>query len=159
GASGLMSSAHRKKSTRDGSAGADDTASITAHPERPIQSSTDDKLERSQFVERLTSALVNPDTGKSTGIVVGITGVWGSGKSSILNLLREHVKAKYDDALIVRFDPWLVSGRNDLIAEFLGELIGTIKSDRKLIEKFKKLGATVAKYGAQLAPFSNLVMP
>jgi len=116
-------------------------------------------LERSRFIERLASALVNPDTKKATGVVVGIAGRWGSGKSSILNLLQERLKETYEDALIVRFDPWLVSGRNDLIAEFLGELIGTIKADEKRAQKFKKLGATLAQYGAQLSPVGNLLIP
>src|SRR5689334_829734 len=96
-------------------------------PERPIQRSDEDKLERGQFIARLTAALIDPATSKSTGVVIGITGPWGSGKSSILNLLQENIKAQYPDALIVRFDPWLVSGRDDLVAEFLGELTGTIK--------------------------------
>jgi energy-coupling factor transporter ATP-binding protein EcfA2 len=130
-----------------------------SRPERPIQSSAEDKLERSRFIERLASALVSPATGRSTGVVVGITGPWGSGKSSILNLLREHLKDKYPEGLVVSFDPWLVSGRNDLIAEFLGELIGTINANDKAIGKFKKLGATLAEYGAQLAPAGNLWFP
>lgn len=90
---------------------------------------------------------------------MGIAGPWGSGKSSILNLLQEHLKERYEHALIVRFDPWLVSGRNDLIAEFLGELIGTINADDNRAKKFKKLGATIAQYGAQLSPAGNLLIP
>ena len=128
-------------------------------PERPIQTKAEDKLERARFIERLASALINPETKKSTGVVVGITGPWGSGKSSLLNLLREHIQEKYPDALVVSFDPWLVSGRNDLIAEFLGEMIGTINATEKRKAKFKKLGATIAQYGAQLAPLGNLWMP
>jgi hypothetical protein len=134
-------------------------SSLPTGPERPIQTSTEDQLERSRFIERLTSALVNPDTEKSTGLVVGIAGPWGSGKSSILNLLREHIQLKYEEALVVRFDPWLVSGRDDIIAEFLGELIGTINSDQRRSEKLKKLGTTLAQYGAQLSPVGNLLIP
>jgi energy-coupling factor transporter ATP-binding protein EcfA2 len=128
-------------------------------PERPIQNKAEDKLERARFIERLASALINPETKKSTGVVVGITGPWGSGKSSLLNLLREHIQEKYPDALVISFDPWLVSGRNDLIAEFLGEMIGTINATEKRKAKFKRLGATIAQYGAQLASLGNLWMP
>jgi hypothetical protein len=128
-------------------------------PERAIQSSAQDKLERSFFIERLASALVYPKSTKSTGVVVGITGPWGSGKSSILNLLQEYIQAKYPEAIVVRFDPWLVSGRNDLVAEFLGELIGTINADAKRRGKYKKIGETIAQYGAQLAPVANLLAP
>lgn len=133
--------------------------SLPTGPERPIQTHKEDKLERVRFIERLASALVNPDTKKATGVVVGIAGPWGSGKSSILNLLQEHLKERYEHALIVRFDPWLVSGRNDLISEFLGELIGTIMADDKRAKKFKKLGATIAQYGAQLSPAGNFLVP
>lgn len=133
--------------------------SSLARPERAIHTSADDRLERSQFIERLTAAVVSPATGRATGAVIGITGPWGSGKTSVLNLLSEHIKEKHQDALVVRFDPWLVSGRNDLIAEFLGELIGAINADQKHTEKFKKLGEILAQYGGQLAPISNLLLP
>ncbi|MBB3020844.1 energy-coupling factor transporter ATP-binding protein EcfA2 [Microvirga lupini] len=129
------------------------------HPERPIQKTPDDRLDRSRFIGRLAAALVNPTTRKATGVVVGVTGPWGSGKSSILNLLQDHLETQYEDALIVRFDPWLVSGRNDLIGEFLGELIGTIRADAKRLGKYKKLAANLADYGAQLAPIGNLWKP
>src|SRR6185437_3494949 len=100
-----------------------------AQPERPIQSKEDDALSRDQFVRRLTNALINPQTKKSSSVVIGVTGPWGSGKSSLLNLVREHIKATYSDAIIITFDPWLVSGRNDLIYQFLGEVLATIKSE------------------------------
>lgn len=118
------------------------------HPKRPIRSSGDDKLDREQFIRRLGTALINPGTKKSTGIVIGITGPWGSGKSSILNLLREHIRTEYEEAIVVPFDPWLVSGRNDLISAFMVELLGTINAERDLR---KKLTKAVTKYGAHLA--------
>jgi hypothetical protein len=132
---------------------------LSSQPERAIKTNAEDKLERSRFVERLCAALVNPTTRQSSGVVIGITGPWGSGKSSILNLLVEQLKVKHDDALVVRFDPWLVQGRNDLIAEFFGELIGTIKSDEKRFAKFRKLGETITAYGAHLAPLGDIWMP
>src|SRR5690349_7461474 len=85
----------------------------SARPERPIECADADKLERDTFVRRLTDALINPNTNRSTGVVVGIVGPWGSGKSSILILLEEAIKSRYDSAIVVRFDPWLVSGRDD----------------------------------------------
>jgi KAP family P-loop domain len=92
-------------------------------------------------------------------MVIGITGPWGSGKSSILNLLQEHIEKKHSDALVVRFDPWLVSGRDDLIMQFLRELIVKIKSHGHNVAALKKLGLSLADYGAQLAPIGNLVVP
>ena len=47
------------------------------------------------FVRRLADALIDKSTKKSRGIAIGITGAWGSGKSSVLNLLCQHVKDNY----------------------------------------------------------------
>ena len=134
-------------------------ASSLGHPERPISSAQEDNLDRDQFVRRLTDALINPVGGKSTGVVVGITGPWGSGKSSILNLLQDHIKARHGNALVVRFDPWLVSGRNDLITEFISELLATIRAEPQLKKRLKGLAKTVTRYGKQLAPAVNYFKP
>ena len=56
-------------------------------PERPIEKSSKDALDRDQFVARLCRALIDEKTERSTGVVVEIAGPWGRGKSSVLNLL------------------------------------------------------------------------
>jgi hypothetical protein len=43
-------------------------------PERPIETSTEDRLERSSFVERIISALIDSETKQATGVVIGIAG-------------------------------------------------------------------------------------
>jgi len=131
-------------------------SSEIAQPERPIQSLAEDRLERAPFVDGLVDALVHKSSGRSSGIVLGITGAWGSGKSSILNMLEEKVVGRYPGAHVVRFDPWLVSGRNDLITEFLRELLSTFKPDD---QKHKALTQALAKYGSLLAPIANLTLP
>jgi hypothetical protein len=97
-----------------------------ASPERPILEASQDALGRGRFVERLASALIGRNTAQATGIVLGLTGSWGSGKSSLLNLLAAHIQEKYPQSVLVRFDPWLISGRNDLIMEFIGELLAAV---------------------------------
>jgi predicted KAP-like P-loop ATPase len=128
-------------------------------PERPIRAFDEDRLERDQFVRRVASALVDGETRKARGVVIGITGPWGSGKSSILNLLRERLKADNPDTVVVSFDPWLISGRNDLISEFINELLATIKSDPKVARKLKSITSTFAKYGRLLEPAAGYVNP
>lgn len=125
-------------------------------PERPIQSIDEDLLERKGFVARLADSLISPATGKATGVVVGVTGPWGSGKSSILNMLAEAVEEKYETAHVVRFDPWLVSGRNDLVSEFISELLTTFDPDD---QRQKAIIGTLTKYGNILAPIANFWNP
>lgn len=126
--------------------------------ERAIEHADQDTLGRDQFVQRLTQALISPQTKKATGIVVGLTGTWGSGKSSILNLVAEHMGTAWPNAIVVRFNPWLVSGRNDLIKEFFGELRSLIaKSGHKLNAQSKRLLKALVNYGDRMSPMLDFV--
>lgn len=136
-----------------------DQSSAFSAPERPILSQEEDDLSRGPFVRRLSNALINPDTKRSNGVVVRITGQWGSGKSSILNLLYEYIFDHYPDALVVRFDPWLVSGRDDLIAQFFSELLGTINQSPELKEKFAGIADMLQAYGEMIWPLIELTLP
>lgn len=136
-------------------------------PDRAIESAAEDRLGRNEFVPRLARALVTP-AGRASGVVVGLSGPWGSGKSSILNLLAEEcgAAAKRENRpapVVVRFDPWLVSGRDDLITQFFAELLATIKAvgtdsglNGEALEKFTKI---VASYVKDLGPVVELVLP
>jgi KAP family P-loop domain len=106
--------------------------------ERPIKSQSDDRLERGEFVRRLTDALVNPRTKKATGLVIGIAGPWASGKSSILNLLHENIRSSYDDALVVRFDPWLPINVACMLAVDIGAPRRSIRATRPQLQLRRK---------------------
>lgn len=129
------------------------------YPERAITELSQDKFGRSPFVFRLTDALISKKSKLSTGVIVGLTGAWGSGKSSILNILKSHINITYPSAIVVSFDPWLVSGRNDLISEFMSELIRSIIPKSKDSEKLRKVASMAAKYGGHLAAAGNLLLP
>jgi hypothetical protein len=139
--------------------GATVSADFISRPERPIQESKDDRLSRAPFIQRLTNALIDSSAGRSTGIVIGITGQWGAGKSSILNLLRTHIAQQYPDAVVISFDPWLISGRNDLISQFLAELLKALQPRPGVVDKAKGIADVIADYGDTLAPALNLVHP
>lgn len=127
--------------------------------ERPITYATEDTLERQAFVERLCDGLVDPVERISSGIVLGITGPWGSGKSSVLNLMEDHLRKKYEDVVILRFDPWLITGRNDLVSQFLAELTFAINERARSNENLRKIGSQLATYGAMVSPGVNLIAP
>ncbi|MCP1613546.1 hypothetical protein J2848_005242 [Azospirillum lipoferum] len=126
------------------------------HPDRPIATATEDRLGRSEFVARLARALVTP-TGRASGVVIGLNGPWGSGKSSILNLLAEEcgAAAKRENRpapVVVRFDPWLVSGRDDLVSRFIKELNAEI---RKVGTAHPEIKATLLELANRLAVYGK----
>ena len=133
--------------------------STEPYPERPILGIENDTLDRLNFVERLAAALVNAKKHMSTGVVIGITGSWGSGKSSILNLLHEFIEKSYQDTIVVRFDPWLVSGRNDLIREFFDELNAKFEAQSAVLKRLKGVTSALAQYGKHLTPIMKVIDP
>jgi energy-coupling factor transporter ATP-binding protein EcfA2 len=128
--------------------------------DNPIHSLEEDEMDREKFVRRLCSELINPNTKQATGLKIGITGEWGSGKSSILNMLEKVVKETYPDgALIIRFDPWLVSGRDDLIVQFFKQLLGTIGRNNSLKDKLSGFTEIVLLYADALETAGHTVYP
>ena len=125
--------------------------------ERPIQTATEDKLERGAFIGRLCDVVIARGKNKASGIIIGITGPWGSGKSSILNLLDNSIKGKHADAIVVRFDPWLISGRNDLISEFIAELVAELQQTPDGKKRFRAAIKKLVDYGNTLSPLATLV--
>ncbi|WP_349592646.1 KAP family P-loop NTPase fold protein [Azospirillum argentinense] len=98
---------------------------------------------------------------RASGVVVGLTGPWGSGKSSLLNLLQAEIERRHPAAVVVRFDPWLVSGRDDVITQFFAELLATINAvgtdNGRHGDTLHDLGAKLIGYAKDLAPAAGLV--
>src|SRR5262249_53983648 len=97
--------------------------SMDQNVERPIEAERDDRLLRQDFVSRLLGALIEPE-GRATGIVLGLTGPGGSGKSSILNMVAERAEANHPATTIVTFNPWLAKRRNGRAHCFFSEVEG-----------------------------------
>lgn len=101
----------------------------TARQDRPISRMPQDALDRGPFVENLVRSLVEDKidaAGKlqgriSTGYVLGLTGEWGLGKSSVLNLLHGKLSSMAY-VTVATFNPWLFRGRDELIRAFFSEL-------------------------------------
>lgn len=130
--------------------------SDTGRAERPITCADEDQLDRLGFVARLTDALITADNKAARSVVVGVTGPWGSGKSSILNLVALQVKARCPAAIVVRFDPWIVSGQQDLILSFLNELIRAVGAQPLNARVTLGLIHRLQKYAAHVAPLIDL---
>lgn len=127
--------------------------------DRPITDPSDDRLGLKDFADDLARTLIADDGRSSRGIVIGLEGAWGSGKSSVLNLVAACLRARAESTVLVRFDPWLVSNRDDLIAAFLRELENAIDPNRRNQGLVNEAVSTIAEYGRMLSPAANLVIP
>jgi hypothetical protein len=71
--------------------------------DRPVQKKDTDKLENMHFVEGLYSFIM----GAETPITIGIQGGWGSGKTSLINMLEEKIKSENPrQAIYVFVNAW-----------------------------------------------------
>lgn len=115
--------------------------------DKPINKIADDKLERAEFVKRVSKAIYGF---KSTdNIAIALQGKWGCGKTSILNMIHEEISMKSKDTIIVNFNPWNFTDCNQLINQFFINLSSELKrqDDNKEVktEDKKAIGAEIGR--------------
>jgi predicted KAP-like P-loop ATPase len=97
-------------------------------------------------------------TGESGCVVVGVHGPYGSGKSSLLNLVEQELarSAKDKSPVVVRFNPWNFSTVDQLILMFFKTLSVTLGS-RDKSQAARAIGEKLDQFGELLAPIGTLV--
>ncbi|WP_195930380.1 KAP family P-loop NTPase fold protein [Hyphomicrobium album] len=138
-----------------------------------------DRLGFGAIAERLAAAIVNQAT--DGGLVFGIEGPWGSGKSSLIARLEQTLKSRDDPPEIVNFSPWLIKSRDALLDALFEDLstairrIATAAEEKNNAKKSKSkkaakeiaekadalLGSYASSVGrlAKLARIAELVVP
>jgi predicted KAP-like P-loop ATPase len=88
-------------------------------PDAPIASPGFDRLDRMAFVRSFAEAIRSVKGTDS--VVLALAGPWGSGKSSLLNLVAGELESTAGEhpPLVIRFNPWWFSGTERLVAAFL----------------------------------------
>ena len=89
--------------------------------DRPIKRVEDDRLGFAPVASQLAQAII--DQGAKEGLVFGVEGKWGSGKSTLINLTIASLKALPNPPEIIEFSPWLVGSRDDLLKYLFDELV------------------------------------
>lgn len=77
--------------------------------DNPISGKNEDKLDRAGFASSVAKRICSIPAG--TAFTVGLYGKWGSGKTSLINMVIEDIEdqAKRQDTpcpAIIRFEPW-----------------------------------------------------
>ena len=104
-----------------------------------------DRLGFRELARHLADAFLGNDL--SGGLVVGIEGEWGSGKSSLANLALRKLKnkSKKHRLRIVRFSPWIIGNRDELLGQLFAELDSAL-SDLLPIKRRKHVRTVLRKY-------------
>jgi len=122
------------------------------NPDRPIESISQDTLGRSDFAEALAhriAAWQNRDS-----LVLALYGPWGSGKSSVKNLIKEYLQKVDSEIPVVEFNPWHVSGQEQLITAFFEEVGKALPRDEQTAGK--KRASLWREYGGHFAAASKI---
>lgn len=109
------------------------------HSDGPITSRRHDLLSRAPFADRIADAIVGWTEDES--LVVAIYGAWGSGKTSVKNMVVESLQESEPAPTIIEFNPWEWTDRSTLASAFF-ERIGS-ELERSLARKWKAYAAAL----------------
>lgn len=101
--------------------------------DRPIESTDEDRLGRKKFAEQLALTLLNWQAKDS--LVVGIYGRWGTGKTSLMNMVLSLLKDDKRCPHVVHFNPWSWSDSEWLNRKFFWEIAACLKKSDEDIGK------------------------
>ena len=118
----------------------------------PIDDPKHDKFGVDSFAKAIARGIENLSTPEGT--VIALTGTWGSGKSTVANFVRHHLRAAIDNGelKITTFNPWWYSNEDQLLRAFFQHLYSGL--GKSLSEKAK---ATLLSLSKKLLNSGTLV--
>jgi len=107
--------------------------------DNPIRKPEDDALGRVKVARSFVEQVLSLDA--TEGVVVGVLGPWGSGKTSFVNLARTHLEEL--GVTTLDFNPWMFSGAEQLVESFFLE----VSAQLRLHPPFADIGRRLEEYG------------
>jgi Predicted P-loop ATPase len=110
-----------------------------------------DELGREAFAAYLAE-LVDKVAEQSDSSVLALIGDWGSGKSSILELLRRRLESGDWTWLLAEFNPWMYPDARHLMRGFFTELLAAVPQESRQ----KTVRQTLGKFAQTVSPWGKL---
>lgn len=109
--------------------------------DNPIEDPKDDKLKRNNFARQLANSIENFE--HKENFIIGLYGSWGSGKTSIINMVCHYLQNPTDTSkdsskqstIIIKFNPWNFTSTEQLISQFFNQLRVDIKKHENKTNK------------------------
>ncbi len=87
----------------------------------PINNRDNDMYSYSRLAERIADCIYSVNAVDSS-FTIGISGSWGSGKTSLINLVESELSERKSQNLnvpeVLRFNPWRFNSQEQLLTEF-----------------------------------------
>ena len=99
----------------------------------PITKPEEDRFGRNVFVDKLSNDITKWK-GEDKSLVIALYGHWGTGKSSVLNLLKRELN-KNQANNVLSFDPWYFNSTERLIQTFLELLSKKVSEKANQVDK------------------------
>lgn len=105
-----------------------------------------DEFNRKNFASTLADSLTLPKN--CPGLVVGIEGGWGSGKSTLISFIKTALNKHKNVPIIVEFNPWMTSGSEAVVEILLLQLASVISAFPSSADNNKglKVGKKIVHY-------------
>lgn len=133
--------------------------------ERSLREGDVDRLGFAEVADRIASAIV--DRASAEGLVIGLDGEWGSGKSSLLHLIERSLGTLPDaqQPTLISFRPWLLGNRDALLAGLFSDLAEKIaavtsargNSTKATVQKAKQTAETVRRFARAIARAGEVI--
>lgn len=118
--------------------------------DNPIENASEDKLGFNKIAEKFANSLLNSQKNSDKkSFCISIEGEWGSGKTSLINLIKKQLN---DKVILVNFNPWMVTSFEQLVNYFLSELIKEIKHSSFEIKLKEDIFKDLKKFASILTP-------
>lgn len=122
----------------------------------PIKTQDEDLLHRRNFAKRLGKSIF--DTNTKDGYCIGLFGPWGSGKSSVVNMVLEEIGdlaiGKKAKPIVMYFNPWNFSSSEQLIRQYFLMLANKFSSQAD--KRLNSIGSEIQKYAGMLETLGDI---
>ncbi|MGD0833913.1 MAG: P-loop NTPase fold protein [Candidatus Dormibacteria bacterium] len=110
----------------------------------PVTTLAADELGRAPFARALAEEILSAPV--DGAYVMGLNGVWGSGKTSVLNMTADAIG---DRAVVVHVNPWMFAGSGALDGTFFEEISRQLPTEPPA---WRRVAAGLGAYGRMLLP-------
>ncbi len=105
------------------------------HTDRPVSVESEDRFQRYNFACQIAKTIIQKES--TEGIVIGIYGAWGEGKTTVINFIDSEL-SKNKEIICIKFNPWRYTNENALLFNFFDKISKSLGT--KLLNKKERAG-------------------